>query len=160
LKVEVLWFGRPAASPYEEAVEKYRRRVARRWPASDHPLRQKGGGRDADPARVLAAEAELARRRLAKGFILVVLDEAGEPCSSVEFARFLEGLEDTSASGAIFLVGSDLGISEGLRRCADRRLSLSAMTLPHLLARLVLWEQLYRATQILEGGRYHRHRVQ
>jgi len=55
-----------------------------------------------------------------------------------------------------FVLGSDLGLAPSLRNRADDVISLSSMTLPHLLARLMLWEQLYRATDILGGGNYHR----
>jgi 23S rRNA (pseudouridine1915-N3)-methyltransferase len=55
-----------------------------------------------------------------------------------------------------FVVGSDLGLHPDLLDRADEKISLSPMTLPHLLARLLLWEQLFRATHILGGGAYHR----
>jgi 23S rRNA (pseudouridine1915-N3)-methyltransferase len=59
-----------------------------------------------------------------------------------------------------FVVGSDLGLDPGLARTADRVVSLGPLTLPHRIARLVLWEQIFRATSILAGGRYHRLGVQ
>jgi 23S rRNA (pseudouridine1915-N3)-methyltransferase len=62
--------------------------------------------------------------------------------------------------GVLFAVGSDLGLDRGFVDQAGEQLSLSDLTLPHLLARLVLWEQLFRATQILGGGSYHRDVVQ
>ena len=60
----------------------------------------------------------------------------------------------------VFAIGSDLGLDRALVEGADEQLSLSAMTLPHLLARLLVWEQLFRSTQILGGGAYHRVGVQ
>jgi 23S rRNA (pseudouridine1915-N3)-methyltransferase len=90
----------------------------------------------------------------------VALDEAGRRVDSERFARVLGDAEQTGIPGVAFVVGSDLGLAAELRRQADLELSLGPMTLPHLLARLVLWEQLFRATHILGGGGYHRVRVQ
>lgn len=160
MKVRVFWFGRPAASPYEAQVDGYRTRVGRRWPAEDCPLRPAAGGREADPRRALAREAEGVRQHLAPEWTLAILDESGARLSSVAFADRLARLEAGGAAGAAFVVGSDLGVDGSLKREADLVISLSDLTLPHLIARLVLWEQLYRATAILGGGGYHRAVVQ
>lgn len=156
MQIRVLWFGKPAASPYEQQVETYRKRVTRRWTAEDVPLRPVSTGRAADAARALAAEAETVRRRTPRGWCTVALDEHGQQLDSIGFARLLEKLEVGATPGLAFIVGSDLGLDQDLCREARHKLSLSAMTLPHLLARLCLWEQLFRATDILGSGRYHR----
>jgi 23S rRNA (pseudouridine1915-N3)-methyltransferase len=159
LKISVLWFGRPSASPYERQIETYRSRVNRRWRTADQPLRP-AGGREGDEARALALEAEAVRKHIPQGWRLVVLDEQGRSTDSMEFAHILADAEERATPGMVFVVGSDLGVHRELRSEAWQTLSLSPMTLPHLLARLVLWEQLFRATHILGAGRYHRHRVQ
>lgn len=154
-----MWFGRPSASPFERQVEVYRRRVQSRWQADDIPLRP-AVGRSGDEARALALEADVVRGQLAKGWRMVALDEGGETQNSESFAAMLADAEEAATPGIAFVVGSDLGLDPELRSSAWRAISLSPMTLPHLLARLMLWEQLFRATHILGGGRYHRHRVQ
>ena len=159
MKVLVLWFGRPSAAPFEEQVATYAKRVDHRWHTTDHALRPVAG-RDGDPRRALAAEARAVRRRMPKGWRMVVLDERGEAYDSERFARLLADAERAGGPGLAFIVGSDLGVDGTLLAEAWRRVSLSPMTLPHQLARLVLWEQLFRATDILSGGRYHRLRVQ
>lgn len=159
MKIRVLWFGRPSASPFEQQVETYRSRIDRRWQAEDKPLRP-AAGRQGDEARVLAAEAELVRKHLPKGWRLVVMDEHGRAHDSGGFAKIMKDAEERGTPGVAFVVGSDLGVDAELRSSAWQTLSLSPMTLPHLMARLVLWEQLFRATDILGSGRYHRHRVQ
>jgi len=156
----VVWIGRPTASRFEIEIETYRRRVDRRWPAEDRPLRPAAGGRDRDPARSLRLEAESFERHREPGWTLVALDERGRSFDSPEFARWLGERADRGAAGVMFAVGSDLGLDPAFVGRADERFSLSALTLPHLLARLVLWEQLFRATQILGGGSYHRDSVQ
>jgi len=156
MRVSVAWFGRRSASPYEDQIETYRQRIDRSWKAEDRVLRPIAGGREKDPRRALRLEAEAMLRHHEPGWRLVALDERGERRDSVAFAGWLGGLEDRSVEGILFVIGSDLGLDPGLVGGANERLSLSPMTLPHLLARLVLWEQLYRATDILSGGAYHR----
>jgi 23S rRNA (pseudouridine1915-N3)-methyltransferase len=160
VKVRVAWLGRPAASPYEREIETYRKRVHRRWPAEDRPLRPSAGGRRKDPERALRLEADQLLRQLEPGWRLVVLDERGPAHTSEAFAKRLQKHADRGVEGLLFVIGSDLGLERDLVSRADERLSLSPMTLPHLLARLLLWEQLFRATSILGGGAYHRVSVQ
>jgi 23S rRNA (pseudouridine1915-N3)-methyltransferase len=160
MRLRVLWFGRPQRSPFEEQVEAFRRRVSRRWPAEDVALRPVAQGRDQDPVRVLQLEAERIRQHLPERWLTVVLDERGQALSSDGFARLLGDAEEGTAPGLVAVIGSDLGLDPGLRSQAWLRLSLSPMTLPHLIARLLLWEQLFRATDILRGGAYHRRGVQ
>jgi 23S rRNA (pseudouridine1915-N3)-methyltransferase len=156
----VVWLGRPAASPYENEVETYRKRVHRRWPAEDRPVRASAGGRDKDPERVLRLEAETLIRHLEPGWRLVALDERGQTNDSETFARRLQKHADRGIEGVLFAIGSDLGLDKDLVARADEQFSLGPMTLPHLLARLLLWEQLFRAANMLGGGAYHRVSVQ
>jgi 23S rRNA (pseudouridine1915-N3)-methyltransferase len=160
VKVRVAWLGRPTASPYEREVETYRKRVHRRWPAEDRPLRASAGGRDKDPERVLRLEADILIRHLEPGWRLVALDEHGQTHTSEAFARRLQNNADQGVEGVLFAIGSDLGLDKDLVTRADEKLSLGSMTLPHLLARLLLWEQLFRAANMLGGGAYHRVGVQ
>ena len=156
MRVSVFWFGRPTRSPYETQVEDFRRRVSRRWPAEDIALKPASGLRDADPAAALAREAETLLARIPPRWPLVVLDERGRSRTSANFAHLLQSAERQAPPGVAFVLGSDLGLASSLRDRADIVLSLSTMTFPHLLARLMVWEQLYRATDILGPGNYHR----
>ena len=156
MKVRVLWFGRRGAGGYDTQVETYRRRVQQRWPAEDRALKPVAGGRSDDPRKVLREEAKVVDRALEPGWMLLILDEAGRRLTSEEFARFLHECEERPTPGLDFVIGSDLGIDREFATRAAVRLSLSRMTLPHQIARLLLWEQLFRATHILGGGGYHR----
>ncbi len=159
MRVRVLWFGRRGAGAFDEQIETYRRRVQQRWPAEDRVLKPVSGGRSDDPRRVLREEARALERALEPGWTLVVLDEGGRRLTSETFARMLREWEDRSTSGLDFVIGSDLGLDRDFAARAVVRLSLSPMTLPHQVARLVVWEQLFRATHILGGGGYHRPNV-
>lgn len=102
----------------------------------------------AQSARLLAAIPE-------KGYT-VVLDERGEALDSLKFARWLERMTTNQPHGVNFVMGGDAGLDESIRERADQVLSLSAMTLPHQLARVVLLEQIYRACTLMRNIHYHK----
>ena len=105
-------------------------------------------------------EADSLVRHLEPGWRLVALDEHGQTQTSDAFAKWIQKLADDGVEGVLFAIGSDLGLDKELIARADEKLSLGPMTLPHLLARLLLWEQLFRAANMLGGGAYHRVGVQ
>jgi len=84
---------------------------------------------------------------------LVALTEEGRTFDSVAFAQWLAQADSNTL---VFAIGSASGLSPTLKRSADLKLSLSPMTFPHEMARLLLVEQLYRAKNILQGGQYHK----
>ena len=88
--------------------------------------------------------------------ISIVLDERGKPLASMELARALERWRDDSKREARFLIGAADGHEEAQRSSADLLLSFGPATWPHLMARAMLAEQLFRATSILAGHPYHR----
>jgi 23S rRNA (pseudouridine1915-N3)-methyltransferase len=85
----------------------------------------------------------------------VALDERGKLLDSVELSRYVGRAQD-GAKDLLLIIGGDEGLDERVRQAADLTLSLSKMTLPHRLARVVLVEQLYRAFTILKGEPYHK----
>ncbi len=87
--------------------------------------------------------------------VLVALDERGKSLSSVEFAKWLSQ-QQMQGRDVAFAIGGDEGLSEKVRAKATLVLSLSAMTMPHRLVRLVLLEQVYRAVTIIRGEPYHK----
>jgi 23S rRNA (pseudouridine1915-N3)-methyltransferase len=88
--------------------------------------------------------------------ILIALDERGKTLGSRDFAGRLKGWEDQGAAEIVFLLGGADGLAPEIRDRASFVLSLGQMTWPHLLARAMLVEQIYRAQQILAGHPYHR----
>ncbi|HEY0212451.1 MAG TPA: 23S rRNA (pseudouridine(1915)-N(3))-methyltransferase RlmH [Paenirhodobacter sp.] len=101
------------------------------------------------------AEAALLDRALPPGAVMVTLDERGDLVSSPEFATRLGGWRDAARDVAFVIGGAD-GIAPTLRARADWSLSFGRMVWPHMLVRVMLAEQLYRAGQILAGTPYHR----
>lgn len=108
---------------------------------------KRGGG--------MEAEAPLLERALPAGAALVVLDERGRLLSSPEFAQAIATWRDQARDIAFVIGGAD-GIAPSLRDRADLAISFGRMVWPHMLARVMLAEQIYRATTILSGSPYHR----
>lgn len=113
-------------------------------------------GRGQTAAARMSQEAAEMLRRLPAGHALVALDERGESLTSDGFARLLAEWRDAGQPGVSFALGGADGHAPALREAAGLRLSLSSMTLPHGLARIVIMEQLYRAATLLAGHPYHR----
>ena len=109
---------------------------------------KKGGG--------MAAEAALLRRAVPDGALICSLDERGRVMSSPQFADMLGGWRDQGRQDVAFVIGGADGIDPALRADADASLSFGAMVWPHMLVRVMLAEQLYRAASILSAGPYHR----
>ncbi len=132
--------GRIGRSPEAELVERYLKRIA--WPVRVTELPDTGGKPPPEPPQ--------GRR--------VVLDEKGEAMGSVDFARRLERWRDEGVRETRFFLGAADGFDEATRAEADLLLSFGRATWPHLLARAMLAEQLFRATSILANHPYHRER--
>jgi 23S rRNA (pseudouridine1915-N3)-methyltransferase len=148
----VVWTGRPRAGPWEELCADYRARIAHFVPVRDQPLRPAAG----DAAARLAAEGATLARVLPSPCRRVALDRRGRALSSPALAEWLQRTRADWPHAVAFLLGSDLGLAPEVAREADLALSLGPLTLPHQLARLVLYEQLYRALSLAAGMKYHR----
>ena len=158
-RVTVLCVGKLKEKFYLEACAEYVKRLQRfcklelvelpesRLPESPSP---------AEVQRALAAEAVAIRERLPKGGAVIALCIEGKPCSSVELSRRMEELAVAGKTQLTFLIGGSVGLDESLKQQADWQLSMSPMTFPHHLARVMLLEQIYRAYQISAGTKYHK----
>ena len=114
---------------------------------------------DPSPAQIAGAlkkEAEAVREKLPKNCWLCVLTPEGKLLSSEALAEKLQSVRNGGKSELCFLIGSSFGLDPDLKARGDFRLSMSPMTFPHHLARVMVLEQLYRAESILAGSRYHK----
>ncbi|MEO6581142.1 MAG: 23S rRNA (pseudouridine(1915)-N(3))-methyltransferase RlmH [Sphingomicrobium sp.] len=130
--------GKIGRSPEAELVERYLKRIA--WPTRVTELPDRGGAVPDPPSATKT----------------VVLDERGSALSSVEFAKKLESWRDSGTRETRFLIGAADGHEDELRSSADLLLSFGGATWPHMMARAMLAEQLFRATSILANHPYHR----
>jgi 23S rRNA (pseudouridine1915-N3)-methyltransferase len=152
-EIAVLWAGRHQRSTWEELCASYRRRIERLSPVRDLPVRARAGPDDPQRQRV---EMQALLGALPRPSYLVALDRRGEAVASAAFAERLGRLRGEWPHAICFLIGSDLGLDPDLLGQARWVLSLGPMTLSHELARVVLYEQLYRALSIAAGMSYHR----
>ena len=107
-------------------------------------------------SRGMAAEADLLRRIVPKTALLCCLDERGKAQTSPDFSSRLAGWRDDGVRDLAFMIGGADGIEPDLRHEASHLLSFGSMVWPHMLVRVMLCEQLYRAASILAGSPYHR----
>lgn len=110
---------------------------------------------DMSPAELMKKEAERFRGNISKNDTVICLDRDGRRLTSEAFARWLDSMIERGAS-LTFVIGGQHGIDAEFKRRATASLSLSAMTFPHDLVRLVFAEQLYRALSITKGHPYHK----
>ncbi|EAR50834.1 hypothetical protein OG2516_09553 [Oceanicola granulosus HTCC2516] len=155
MRIAICAVGRLRAGPERTLIDDYLTRFDRTGRALGlGPARvlevedRKGGGRE--------AEAALLDKAAPAGAVRIALDEHGRTLTSPDFAARLGAWRDEGRGEAAFLIGGADGLGGGLAEGADLRLSLGQMVWPHMLARLMLAEQLYRAATILAGSPYHR----
>ena len=157
--ITLIWMGKLNEKFYISAAEVYRKR--RGAFCSFHLLELPEYKLPEDPnptqiAQGLSREAELIRTKIPKGSFFCVLAPEGKMLSSEELAGKLSDIKKSGRSSVCFLIGSSFGIDAGLKKQADVLLSMSRMTFPHHLARVMALEQLYRAESIQAGTKYHK----
>ncbi|MBN2630172.1 MAG: 23S rRNA (pseudouridine(1915)-N(3))-methyltransferase RlmH [Rhodobacteraceae bacterium] len=155
MRVYLCAVGRLRAGPERDLIDDYAARFDRTGralslgPLIEHEVEDKKN-------LGMAAEAELLARAVPNGALIVTLDERGALVSSPEFAAMLARWRDDGRQDLAFVIGGADGIDPGLRARADAQVSFGKMVWPHMLVRVMLCEQLYRAASILAGLPYHR----
>jgi 23S rRNA (pseudouridine1915-N3)-methyltransferase len=155
-KLLLLTVGKPQESWQSEAIQEY---LTRLKPFAKVEVIELAEGHDRsakpDEAKTRAKEAELMLARLPVDATVVAMDEVGKNLSSPEFAATLERLGENGRT-IVFCVGGSWGLDATVKQRAHLTLSFGRETLPHMLARVVLLEQLYRAETIIHGKTYHK----
>ncbi|MFN7222527.1 MAG: 23S rRNA (pseudouridine(1915)-N(3))-methyltransferase RlmH [Paracoccaceae bacterium] len=155
MRVHLCAVGRLRPSPERSLIDDYVTRFDRTGralslgPLTEHEVEDKRGGG-------MAAEADLLGRAVPVGAVIVTLDERGLLVTSPEFAAMLTRWRDAGRQDLAFVIGGADGIDPALRARADASISFGKMVWPHMLVRVMLCEQLYRAASILAGMPYHR----
>lgn len=153
----LLAVGRPNAL-LADAIAGYEKRAARYWSFESIEVKEERAHKGLDEEQVRRSESQRLLERVPAGAEIIALTRGGKSWSSAELARYFEGLAMSGSAGAAFMIGGALGLSTDLLRNTQRQISLSAMTLTHEMARLVLTEQIYRAGTISRGEPYHKAR--
>ena len=142
--------------PLAPVVAEYERRAARYWKLAVEEVDAGARRGSQDSSAVMTAEAGRLLARVPDELELIALTRGGKEMGSEELSGYLQELAVRSSAGVAFVIGGAHGLAQDILTKARRRLSLSAMTLPHEIARLVLAEQLYRAGTIARGEPYHK----
>jgi len=154
MKLRIIALGHKLPGWATDAFDDYARRMPREFALELVELKPEARDRGKSVAQMLAAEgARIATA--AAGCQLVALDERGDAWTTAKLAKHLRAWHDDAIAIA-FAIGSADGLSPAIKRDATAVVALSALTLPHSLARILLAEQLYRAVTLLQGHPYHR----
>lgn len=158
-KVTLLCVGKLKESFYVSAVAEYQKRLGRHCSLSIVELPEQKLPDDPSPAEIeqaLLKEATAIGEKIPKGSTLIAMCIEGRELSSTALAQKIESFAASGASSLCFLIGGSFGLHSSVKERAELKLSMSPMTFPHHLARVMLLEQIYRAYQILGGTRYHK----
>lgn len=159
LNVTLVCVGKMKEPHYVAAFEEYRKRLGAycRFMLTEIPeQRLPESPSEKEIAAALEKEAAEIEKAVPQGAYTVALCVEGRQMSSPALARHIGALQTAGQSRLCFIVGGSCGLSGRVKRAADLRLSMSEMTFPHHLFRVMLAEQLYRALNIVAGGKYHK----
>jgi 23S rRNA (pseudouridine1915-N3)-methyltransferase len=144
--IDIIAVGRMKNTPFASLWDDYHKRLSAPWSVNLIELE----------TRTQAEEIKAISEKLKQGATIVALDERGKALASVDFAAKIQGWIDSGQGPIQFIIGGADGLGEDLRIRADYMLSFGIQTWPHLMVRVMLIEQIYRARQINAGHPYHR----
>ena len=158
-KVTILCVGKLKEKFYADAVAEYTKRLGRFCKLEIVELTEERLPEAPSPAQIgtaLAKEADAIRSKLPPSAYVIAMCVEGTPRSSEELARLMADSASRGDSHLVFLIGGSFGLHPSVKELAAVKLSMSPMTFPHHLARVMLLEQIYRAYQINAGSKYHK----
>lgn len=155
MKIHFWSIGKPHEAYIKAGVEDFTKRLNNYFPADWLILSPPKNAGSLSETELKKAESALVLQTLQKDDILILLDERGKNLSSPELAQWIQQKANASAKRLVFLVGGAFGVDEAVMKRADFTWSLSRLVFPHMLVRLILSEQVYRACTILRNEKYH-----
>lgn len=158
MSTAVLCVGRMKEKPYREMADEYLKRLGRygKYEEIEVPDLPEATRSAALEEQVRTKEGEALLSRIRPGDRVIALTIPGKMMDSPSLSRHLSELRTGGTGRTVFVIGGSLGLGKNVLERADEELSMSPMTFPHQLARVMLLEQLYRAEKIAAGERYHK----
>lgn len=150
MKVDIIAAGRLRSGPLHDLYQTYHKRL--QWSLSCIEIESK----KKQAAAVQKEEHQKILDHIAPGAFVIALDERGKSLPSVALADRIRDIQNSGQSHIQFIIGGADGLSDDIRKRSDLLLSFGQQTWPHMLARVMLLEQIYRCQQILSGHPYHR----
>jgi 23S rRNA (pseudouridine1915-N3)-methyltransferase len=152
LKIAICSVGKANESYIKEGVDQFTKRIGHYYPIDWVLITP---SKLTEPAQIKKAEADSIIKALAKTDILILLDEKGKMLDSPGLAKLIQQKANQSAQRIVFLIGGAYGVDQNIKERAKFTWSLSELVFPHMLVRLILAEQIYRACSILANEKYH-----
>ena len=159
MNVAVISVGKLKEKPFRQMADEYLKRLSRFGKFEEIELPDLPERENASPAeeeRIREREGEAILQRIRPGDRVIALTIPGKQRSSPELAEEIREAKNRGTGRLVFLIGGSLGLGANALRRADAEMSMSRMTFPHQLAKVMLLEQLYRAEKINAGDRYHK----
>jgi len=156
MKFRLLWIGSNSDDEFAGAIERYFNRIKHFFPIELIELPPEKSRQKKSDVAIMHADSERLIAAIPPQGTVVAVDERGAAMDSLKFAKWLERMTMHSPHGVTFVMGGDVGYGDEVRQRADLVLSLSAMTLPHQVARVIMLEQIYRACTIIRNISYHK----
>ncbi|MDK3156819.1 23S rRNA (pseudouridine(1915)-N(3))-methyltransferase RlmH [Kamptonema cortianum] len=160
MQIDILAVGKLRETWLRDAVDEYVKRLGRYSrvtisESSDHPLDEAKAG-EKEIIHAKRNEAQILLLKLHPSACVISMDIKGKSMSSEQFARFIQDQTLQGISRFQFVIGGSHGLDDSILEQSQTRLSLSAMTFPHQMTRVILLEQIYRACKIIHGEPYHK----
>jgi 23S rRNA (pseudouridine1915-N3)-methyltransferase len=155
MKIQLWSIGKDHEPYIKPGVEDFTKRISRYYPVEWTIIPVPKNAAALSPSDLKKKEAETILDRLQKDDCLVALDENGKSFTSESLAGFIQTRANDSVKNLVFLVGGAFGLDETVWKRANHQWSLSSLTFPHQLVRLILSEQLYRACTVIRNEKYH-----
>ena len=158
MKVKIIALGKLKESYLRDASKEYEKRLSRYCDLEIielNPVKLSDNPSKNEIENALEAEADMILKKVPSCSKIIAMCIEGKQLSSEFFAEDIRNFSDRGEQ-AVFVIGSSYGLSERIKKTADKKMSVSAMTFPHQLFRVMLLEQIYRAFKINEGGTYHK----
>ena len=152
MKISICSVGKANESYIKEGVDQFTKRIGHYYPIDWVLITP---SKLTEPAQIKKAEADSIIKALAKTDILILLDEKGKMLDSPGLAKLIQQKANQSAQRIVFLIGGAYGVDQSIKERANFTWSLSELVFPHMLVRLILAEQIYRACSILANEKYH-----
>ena len=159
MSTTILCVGKMKEKAYRQMADEYLKRLSRygKYEETEIPdLPEPAGAGEALEEQLKAKEGEAILAKIRPGDRVIAMTIGGKRRSSEELAKHLEEMKVGGVGRTVFVIGGSLGLGKNVLERADEELSMSPMTFPHQLARVMLLEQLYRSEKIAAGERYHK----
>jgi 23S rRNA (pseudouridine1915-N3)-methyltransferase len=155
MKIILLAIGKADAGYFAEATNEYQKRLEHYIPFEIRIIPDSKNTKNLTASQQKEKEGESILRNVLPGDYLVLLDDKGKEYTSLQFASYIDKKTQAVSKRLIFVIGGPYGFSQAVYQKADEKLTLSRMTFPHRMVRLIFTEQLYRAMTILNNEPYH-----